>query len=184
MTNYEKAKGCVDKEVRNWNKTSLTDIEVYIQLKYIIWGIMELAMYILNFEDYNKLKQYIYDEYGYNVGGVAEEKEQLIITIKNGIPHETVTEFADRCRECGKQKTGHWIEIAQYSDGNHKIECSECKSHIFDRGHANSFNVKNKYKYCPNCGARMVEPQESKDLGDYPDTIPNQFDNMTGGMNI
>ena len=52
-------------------------------------------------------------------------------------------------------KTGHWIEIAKYSDGNHKIECSECKSHIFDRGHANSFNVKNKYKYCPNCGAKM-----------------------------
>ena len=52
-------------------------------------------------------------------------------------------------------KTGHWIEIAQYSDGKHKIECSECESHIFDRGHANSFNIKNKYKYCPNCGARM-----------------------------
>ena len=52
-------------------------------------------------------------------------------------------------------KTGHWIEIAQYSDGNHKIECSECKSHIFDRGHANSFNVKNKYKFCPNCSAKM-----------------------------
>ena len=59
-------------------------------------------------------------------------------------------------------KTGHWIEIAQYSDGNHKIECSECKSHIFDRGHANSFNVKNRYKYCPNCGCRMVEPKESE----------------------
>ena len=59
-------------------------------------------------------------------------------------------------------KTGHWIEAAEYSDGNHKIECSECKSHIFDRGHANSFNVKNKYKYCPNCGCRMVESQESE----------------------
>ena len=56
-----------------------------------------------------------------------------------------------------KQKTGHWIEIGQYSDGKHKIECSECKSYIVDRGHANSFNVKNKYKYCPNCGAKMVE---------------------------
>jgi hypothetical protein len=62
-----------------------------------------------------------------------------------------------------KPKTGHWIEIAQYSDGKHKIECSECGNHIFDRGHANSFNVKNKYKYCPNCGAKMVEPQESEE---------------------
>jgi len=24
--------------------------------------------------------------------------------IKNGTPHETVTEFADRCRECGREK--------------------------------------------------------------------------------
>lgn len=24
--------------------------------------------------------------------------------IANGIPHETVTEFADRCRECGREK--------------------------------------------------------------------------------
>ena len=29
-----------------------------------------------------------------------------------------------------------------------------------------------------------VEPQESEDMGDYPDAIPNQFDNMTGSMNL
>ena len=29
-----------------------------------------------------------------------------------------------------------------------------------------------------------IEPQESEDLGDYPDTIHNQFDNMTGSMNL
>ena len=29
----------------------------------------------------------------------------------------------------------------------------------------------------------LIEPQES-DLGDYPDTIHNQFDNMTGSMNL
>ena len=29
----------------------------------------------------------------------------------------------------------------------------------------------------------FVEPQES-DLGDYPDAIHNQFDNMTGSMNL
>lgn len=29
-----------------------------------------------------------------------------------------------------------------------------------------------------------VESQESEDLGDYPDTIRNQFDNMTGSMNL
>ena len=28
----------------------------------------------------------------------------IVKAIKNGIPHETVTEFADRCRECGREK--------------------------------------------------------------------------------
>lgn len=31
---------------------------------------------------------------------------------------------------------------------------------------------------------KPYEPQESEDLGDYPDTIHNQFDNMTGSMNL
>ena len=52
---------------------------------------------------------------------------------------------------------GHWIEIEQYSDGKHKIECSECGNHIFDRGHANSHNVKERYKFCPMCGVKMSE---------------------------
>ena len=72
--------------------------------------------------------------------------------------------FCELAIEALKQepKIGHWIEIAQYSDAKHKIECSECGNHIIDRGHANSFNVKNKYKYCPNCGCRM----ESEDKND------------------
>ena len=60
-------------------------------------------------------------------------------------------------------KTGHWIEVAKYQDGKHKIKCSECESHIFTRGHANSYAVKEKYKYCPRCGARMVEPQAERE---------------------
>lgn len=28
----------------------------------------------------------------------------LVKAIKNGTPHETITEFADRCRECGREK--------------------------------------------------------------------------------
>ena len=28
----------------------------------------------------------------------------LVSAIKNSIPYETVTEFADRCRECGREK--------------------------------------------------------------------------------
>ena len=52
-------------------------------------------------------------------------------------------------------RKGHWIEVAEYSDGKHKIECSECGNYMCDRGHANSHNVKEKYKYCNYCGADM-----------------------------
>ena len=38
----------------------------------------------------------------------------LVKAIKNGIPHETVTEFADRCRECGKMRTGHCKECKHF----------------------------------------------------------------------
>ena len=66
--------------------------------------------------------------------------------------------------EMKQPKVGHWIEVEKYSDGKHKIKCSECGSHIFDRGHANSYVVKEKYKYCPRCGAKMIEPQESENV--------------------
>ena len=55
-------------------------------------------------------------------------------------------------------KTGHWIEVIDEIDsfGNktwhHK--CSICGNENSGWG---------EYKYCPNCGCRMVEPQEISD---------------------
>lgn len=46
-------------------------------------------------------------------------------------------------------KTGHWTDT---DDGFSPCECSECKSVEFI-----------KSKFCPNCGARMYEPQERSD---------------------
>ena len=42
----------------------------------------------------------------------------LVKAIKNGILHESVTEFADRCRECGREKVLDKIsaEIEQIND--------------------------------------------------------------------
>ena len=34
----------------------------------------------------------------------AEQSTADMLIIKNGTPHESVTEFADRCRECGREK--------------------------------------------------------------------------------
>ena len=42
----------------------------------------------------------------------------LVKAIKNGIPHETVTEFADRCRECGRERVLDKIrdKLDEYDD--------------------------------------------------------------------
>lgn len=51
-------------------------------------------------------------------------------------------------------KTGHWIE------NPNAYECSEC-------GIIRAKGTTGKYNYCPNCGARMVEPQETETWNGY-----------------
>ena len=48
----------------------------------------------------------------------------LVKAIKNGIPHETVTEFADRCRECGRERVLDKIRA--------EIDAIETHGHIDD----------------------------------------------------
>ena len=71
---------------------------------------------------------------------------------------ETVTEFADRCRECGakygkllKKKSGKWQVVSDgYGDSAYICECSECKDTVWVYK-----NADRKWNYCPNCGAKM-----------------------------
>ena len=76
---------------------------------------------------------------------------------------ETVTEFADRCRECGAKynkllKQGRWIGHREHCEnlgvmpsGLGAYEwCSNCDCGIDVREWH-----RNHYNYCPNCGARM-----------------------------
>jgi len=59
-----------------------------------------------------------------------------------------------------KPKTGHWIEI---DDEPHEVwECDHCGFVIDGSGCIEPYEYRDTYKYCPNCGARMVEPQESE----------------------
>ncbi len=48
-------------------------------------------------------------------------------------------------------KTGKWIDDGQYAEGHseHAYRCSECGE--------NYIGYVGKYKYCPNCGAKMKE---------------------------
>ena len=52
-----------------------------------------------------------------------------------------------------KQKTGHW-RIVPYEE---TMFCSECNCRLNDEQTYLPLN------YCPNCGAKMVESQESED---------------------
>ena len=53
-------------------------------------------------------------------------------------------------------KTGHWIYICNSEVNGLKIvKCSECSKRTYGSG-----------KYCPNCGTKMIKPQESEDKDD------------------
>ena len=71
----------------------------------------------------------------------------------------------DRCEELIKAipsaepKTGHWIEKDGF-DGDVYYDCSECGD-SWTMIEGTSWD--NEFKYCPSCGAKMVEPQEISD---------------------
>ena len=52
--------------------------------------------------------------------------------------------------EMKQPKIGYWIHTSGYN-----WHCSECDFIQHES--------KTEYKYCPNCGCRMVKPQESED---------------------
>ena len=56
-------------------------------------------------------------------------------------------------------KTGHWVSIDE--EPHEVYECDRC-GRVVSMFTAN-IEPHIEYKYCPNCGARMVEPQESED---------------------
>lgn len=67
-----------------------------------------------------------------------------------------------------QEKTGHWVE-ENINEWSCKVFCSECGcsppfEHISngDVYSASGYGVSNKTKFCPNCGARMIEQRESE----------------------
>lgn len=59
-------------------------------------------------------------------------------------------------------KTGHWITQWNLAHQKEYYYCSECREEYSYDGET---GIKmNDYKYCPNCGARMFELQESEEV--------------------
>jgi len=59
-----------------------------------------------------------------------------------------------------KPKTGHWI---MSNDGLYRPICNNCGAHPWKGYIPTVEEAKEVFKYCPQCGAKMVEPQESED---------------------
>ena len=115
----------------------------------------------------------------------AENKREWLLLLEDRniireLPSVQPTKLSTRCPECGawfgynlkgieqepsvqpKAKTGRWIK-SRDSYGNNHFTCSECGNDIATK-YAYSWDD----KYCSECGAKMVEPQESEDC-DHPD---------------
>ena len=64
---------------------------------------------------------------------------------------KVIRDTVEEMKQEQEPKTGHWKDIPKYKDI--AWQCSEC-------GHFTTM----KHNYCPNCGCRMVEPQESEEV--------------------
>lgn len=58
-------------------------------------------------------------------------------------------------------KIGHWIKYGIPRCGEQHYKCTNCDEY-FNFGLYSDY-YKKAFKFCPNCGCRMVEPQESED---------------------
>lgn len=87
---------------------------------------------------------------------LLEELEQDSLTPK-GV---TVTDFADKCRECGKQKKGKWIIDDEEKGIIWHCHCSNCKKDPQDYiGGTENWWLVRLPDHCPKCGVEMESEQ-------------------------
>ncbi len=95
------------------------------------------------------INRYFHDEY-YQRTSIQDCRDCLIEDVIKDIPPVNPQE----------PKTGHW-EWVQY-DYNPKLgnwHCSECRCVVIEYVDKNEKGGIPLYNYCPNCGAKMIEPQ-------------------------
>ena len=86
----------------------------------------------------------------------------------------TIENYKELLKECyevlpsvnPQPKTGHWISMwtekqIHTKDGivSESVKCSECDEWLTASDEYDCYG-----RYCPNCGARMAEPQESEEV--------------------
>ena len=90
-----------------------------------------------------------------------EEADKLCL--ETGYDNEKVIEMLNELPSVTPiRPKGRWID-KQHLCGYCSAECSSCHKRSNGYVHDNGFSLEYKYyDFCPNCGARMVEPQESE----------------------
>ena len=66
---YDRFCKCVDSEFIDWEKTNLSKSEKRTIEEYEAWGILHAALYILDFDDYHALIDYVWEKHGYDYTG-------------------------------------------------------------------------------------------------------------------
>lgn len=74
---YERCCKCVDSVFINWERTRLSSREKRTIEEYEAWGIVRLALYILDNDEYFAFKKYIYDKHCYDPGGVVTGQMEI-----------------------------------------------------------------------------------------------------------
>ena len=86
---------------------------------------------------------------------LKEMKDECNDTIHK-VRYVTQEEALEMAIKALEPKTGHWIALENRFELGDRVKCSEC-GQVFVVGDDVSRH------YCPNCGARMLEPQEGED---------------------
>ena len=110
------------------------------------------------------IRKQIVDKAVYELPPVnPQENERSCVTCewsKDG--HSAGTEECHLCmwESQYKPKIGHWIKYCIPRCGEQHYKCTSCGYYI-NFGQWGELYTK-EFKYCPNCGVKMVEPQESE----------------------
>ena len=76
------------------------------------------------------------------------------------VNYAQIMEYIDKLPSVKPQEpTGHWIAIDE--EPHEDYECDKCGYTIST--YTANIEPHTEYKYCPNCGARMVKPQERRE---------------------
>lgn len=82
----------------------------------------------------------------------SDEKLKAITDLINGVPS-------------AQPKTGHWRKTPKAVMGEgYMWYCDKCEHQVYQ----DSSRPYPSERYCPNCGARMIEPQESENVERHP----------------